>query len=127
VYLAPLCEPPYLTKPQMHQWAEREGIRRQVLYEQQASHANCGGCCVKMGQGGFARALRSYPETFHEWEKNEQSLRDLLGDVSILRDRSGGETKTLTLRALRERIQAGGQIDMFAIGGCGCFVEENSS
>lgn len=124
VYLAPLCDPPYLTKPQMHQWADREGLTRQALYELGAAHANCGGGCVKMGMGGFARLLQSMPETFHEWEENEQSLRDLLGDVSILRSRVGGEAKPLTLRALRERIEAGYQPDLFDIGGCGCFVDE---
>lgn len=124
VYLAPLLQSPYLTKIQMHQWAESEGLRRQMLYEQHAAHANCGGCCVKMGMGGFARALAANPETYHEWERQEQTLRDLLGDVSILRDRSGGETKPLTLRVLRERIEAGYQPDLFAIGGCGCFVDD---
>lgn len=127
VYLAPLCERPYLTKSQMHQWAEREGLRRQVLYEQGAAHANCGGCCVKMGQGGFARALRTIPAVYRAWEEEEERLRALLGDVSILRDRTGGETKPLTLKALRERIEGGAQIDLFAIGGCGCFVDEEQS
>lgn len=124
VYLAPLCDAPYLTKTQMHAWAGEEGLRRQVLYEAGAAHANCGGGCVKMGIGGFARLLRSMPDTFREWEENEQALRDELGDVSILRDRSGGETKPLTLRMLRERIEAGYQLDLFAIGGCGCFVDD---
>lgn len=124
VYLAPLCDPPYLTKTQMHQWAEREGLKRQWLYEIGASHANCGGGCVKMGIGGFTRLLRAAPERFREWEEKEQSLRDLLGDVSILRDRAGGKVKPLPLRMLRERIEAGYQPDLFAIGGCGCFVDE---
>jgi hypothetical protein len=124
VYLAPLCKPPYLLKADMHEWAEREGLRQQELYRQGAFHANCGGGCVKMGQGGFARLLHSIPETFRAWEENEEALRALLGDISILRDRTGGDTKPLTLRALRERIEAGYQPDLFAIGGCGCFVDE---
>ena len=32
----------------------------------------------------------------------------------------------LSLRQLRERIQNGGQVDMFDIGGCGCFVEDQA-
>jgi hypothetical protein len=123
VYEAPLCEAPYLTKAQLHDWATREGIRKQRLYVIGASHANCGGGCIKMGVGGFARLLASDPERFKEWEGNEQSLRDLLGDVAILRDRNGGQTRPLTLRALRERIEDGYQPDMFEIGGCGCFVD----
>jgi hypothetical protein len=29
----------------------------------------------------------------------------------------------LTLRALRERLEGGDQVDMLEIGGCGCFVD----
>jgi Phosphoadenosine phosphosulfate reductase family. len=123
IYEAPLCRPPYLTKTQMHQWAEREGLSKQWLYQIGAAHANCGGGCIKMGVGGFTRLYRAAPDRFAQWEHNEQRLRDLLGDVAILRDRSGGETKPLPLKVLRERIEAGYQPDLFAIGGCGCFVD----
>ena len=34
----------------------------------------------------------------------------------------GGTAARLTLRELRERIESGGQVDMFDIGGCGCFA-----
>ena len=124
VYEAPLCDAPYLTKEGLHEWAECEGLRKQRLYVMGAPHANCGGGCVKMGVGGFARLLAADPERFGEWETNEQALRRDLGDVSILRDRTGGDTKPLTLRAFRERIEAGQQPDLFDIGGCGCFVDE---
>lgn len=123
VYEAPLCAAPYLTKDQMNDWAEREGLRKQELYRLGMPHANCGGGCVKMGIGGFARLLRADREQYLEWERNEASLRDLLGDVSILRDRAGGETAPLTLASLRSRLEDGGQCDMLDIGGCGCFVD----
>jgi len=126
VFTAPLCEPPYLTKTQMHQWATREGLKRQRLYLLGAPHANCGGGCVKMGIGGFARLYRSWPARFAEWEANEQRLRADLGDVAILRDRMDGITRPLPLAELRERIDADAQIDLFDIGGCGCFVDEPS-
>lgn len=122
-YEAPLCEAPYLTKDQLHEWATREGLAMQRLYRLGMPHANCGGGCVKMGQGGFARLLAVDPERFAEWERNEQELRDLLGDVAILRDRRGGTAKPLTLRALRERIESGEQCDLLDIGGCGCFAD----
>ena len=65
-YKAPLCDAPYLTKDDLHDWATREGLRKQRLYVLGMPHANCGGGCVKMGQGGFARkaggeALRAAP------------------------------------------------------------------
>jgi len=127
-YKAPLCEPPYLTKDQLHEWAADEGLEMQRLYKLGMPHANCGGGCVKMGQGGFARLYRAWPERYAEWEANEEALRDQLGDVSILRDRRGGEASPLTLKALRERIEEDeGQVDMFAIGGCGCFVDNGDT
>jgi len=98
-------------------------LRKQRLYVLGMPHANCGGGCVKMGIGGFARLLDAMPERYAEWEANEQTMRDQLGDVSILKDRRGGTAKPLTLRALRERIESGGQVDLFDIGGCGCFVD----
>lgn len=123
VYEAPLCEPPYLDKNDRHAWAEREGLKKQRLYQLGMPHANCGGGCVKMGMGGFARLLAADPCRFAEWEAGENGLRELLGDVSILRDRAGGDTAPLTLGQLRERIESGDQVDLFEIGGCGCFVE----
>jgi 3'-phosphoadenosine 5'-phosphosulfate sulfotransferase (PAPS reductase)/FAD synthetase len=123
IYEAPLCDPPYLTKDDLHEWAEREGLDRQRLYQLGMPHANCGGGCIKMGHGGFARLLAADPCRFTEWEENEQRLREQLGDVSILKDRTGGTATPLTLTALRERIEGGGQVDMFDIGGCGCFTD----
>lgn len=123
IYEAPLCDPPYLTKDDLHDWASRDGLEKQRLYRLGMPHANCGGGCVKMGQGGFARLFYADPCRFAEWEENEERMREQLGDISILRDRRGGTTKPLPLRALRERIQGGGKVDMFDIGGCGCFSD----
>lgn len=123
VYLAPLCDPPYLTKTDLHAWGEREGLRKQRLYELGAAHANCGGGCVKMGQGGFARLLSADRPRFLEWEQHEQRLRDQLGNVAILRDRRGGTSRPPPLFELRERLEGGGQVDLFDVGGCGCFLD----
>lgn len=123
-YRAPLCEPPYLSRFDLHDWAAREGLEKQRLYRMGAAHANCGGGCVKMGHGGFLRLLSAFPERYAMWEENEERLRAELGEVTILRDRQGGGARPLTLRELRERHQAGDQFDLFAIGGCGCFSDE---
>ena len=124
-YEAPMCEPPYMLKPDMLAWARREGLRPSRAYAQGFSHDNCGGGCIKAGQGAFALLLRERPQVFAEWEDKEAEMRAFLGaDVSILTDRSGdGKKKPLTLRALRERIQQGRQVDLFDIGGCGCFSD----
>ena len=122
-YEAPLCDPPYITKADAHDMASAAGIRKQTLYELGAPHANCGGACIKMGHGGFARLLKYAPDTYAEWERNEAELRNQLGDVAILRDRSGGDTRPITLSDFRARLEAGGQVDMFDIGGCGCAID----
>jgi hypothetical protein len=122
---APLCEPPLLSRANLHRWADREGLRQQVLYRRGFDHANCGGGCVKMGQGGFARLLKSDPATYADWERNEGLLREQLGNVAILRDRRGGITRPLPLSELRRRIESGGQCELDEIGGCGCFVDDS--
>lgn len=124
------CESPLLWEPLVEKDAAdallaRLGVRQPRLYDLGASHNNCGGLCVRAGQGAFAWGLKAIPEVYAAWEHHEEVLRDTLGDVAILRDRRGGETKPLTLGTLRARIESTPeQIDMFDIGGCGCFVEE---
>lgn len=123
-YEAPMCEAPYLDKHQMLDRLRREGIEPPRLYAMGFAHNNCGGGCVRAGAGHFALLLRALPDVYAEWLRNEETLRQQLGDVSILRDRAGGTTKPLTLMQLRRRIEAGQQPDLFDIGGCGCFVDD---
>ena len=125
---APLCEPPYLYRDQILADLRRRKIAPPRLYDLGFAHANCGGGCVRAGQGQFAHLLQVMPERYAEWEANEQDLREHLGaDVSILKDRAGGTAVPLTLRAFRERHESdSSQTDMFDIGGCGCFVAEDT-
>ena len=86
--------------------------------------SNCGGGCCKAGQAQWRLLLATMPERYKWHEEREEELRQFLGkDVSILRDRRGGEVKALTLRAFRERIQGGGQHDRHDWGGCGCAID----
>ena len=123
---APLCERPYLAKNELLADLDRAGIARPALYSEGFLHNNCGGGCVRAGVGQFAHLFRARPETFAEWEAGEQAMRDYLNaDVSILRDRTGGTTKPLTLASVRERLER--TPSMFADedwGGCGCFVDD---
>ncbi len=106
------------------------GVEPPVMYEQGFPHANCAGGCVRAGQGQFVKLYHMAPAVFAEWEANEEDVRQHLGrdDVSILKDRRGGKTKPLTLRQLRRRVEENDQqsLDLFDIGGCGCFVQEES-
>jgi hypothetical protein len=117
----PLANPPYKSKNQHLDDLRAAGIDPPRLYRMGFSHNNCGGFCIKAGQGQFAKLLAAMPERYAYHERREQELREHLGqDVAILRDREGGSTRPLTLREFRQRREAGEQCDLFDIGGCGC-------
>ena len=122
---APLTEPPYLDKHELIAWAQKEGIQTPRLYDLGFSHNNCGGGCVRAGQGQFKKLLETMPERFATWENKEQEMREFLGkDVAILSETVAGIKRPLPLIELRKRVEtAPHQIDMFDIGACGCFFE----
>lgn len=124
--VAPMTERPYRLRSEILADLEACGIEPPRLYRMGFEHNNCGGGCVKAGQGHFAKLYREFPARYAEWEAGEESVRAHLdADVSILRDRAGGQTRPLTLRVLRQRLDAG-QVeacDLTDIGGCACFEE----
>lgn len=122
---APLCEAPYLTKKQVMAWAEAEGLTPPRLYGLGFSHNNCGGGCVRAGQGQFAHLLRVMPERFAVWEANEARMQRVLGrPVTILREQVNGAMLPLPLSELRRRAESQPSlIDPLDLGGCGCFME----
>ena len=124
---APMCEKPYLDKGQMLDLLKAEGIKPPRLYEMGFPHNNCGGFCIKAGQAHFRLLLEKMPERYAYHERREQEIRAYLGkNVSILRDRRGGNPKgiPLTLKDFRERVQKDrNECDEFEWGGCGCAVD----
>jgi len=127
-YEAPMCEPPYMMKSGMLGWLRNEGIEPPRLYAMGFAHNNCGGFCIKAGHAHFKNLLDWMPDRYAYHEGKEQEIRAVLGDVSILTDRSGGGGKrTLTLQQFRERVQAGEPIDGLDWGGCGCFSESDEA
>lgn len=122
---APMCDAPWRSKGDVLRWMKSEGLEPPRLYKMGFAHNNCGGFCCRAGQGHFAHLLRALPERFAQHEQAEQAMREYLDkDVSLLRDRQGGDTDPLTLRAFRELIEAGRQVALDEIGGCGCFFED---
>ncbi len=118
---APLTEPPLLDRDQMLALARSDGLEIPSLYLDGFPHNNCGGGCVKAGQGQFLLLLAKRPQVYAQWERGEQEIREYLGkDVAILRDRRGGTTAPLTLRSLRERSERGAEVDEQDFGGCAC-------
>jgi len=79
------------------------------------------------GQAQWQLLLTVNRSRYLEWEAEEEQTRDLLGkDVSILRDRTGGDLVPLTLRSFRERIETQpGLFDADDWGACGCFMGED--
>lgn len=100
------------------------GIKPSRAYEQGMSHDNCGGFCVKAGHGHYVNLLEQRPEVYSIHEAKEEAFRRFTGkDVSILRDRTGGVVRPLTLRQFRERYEQQPEtIDRFDIGGCNCMT-----
>jgi hypothetical protein len=123
-YEAPMTEPRYMLKSDMILWARTEGLTPSESYKDGFPHDNCGGGCIKAGQAQWALLLRARPAVYARWEGEEESLRELLGDVSILTEQVAGVEYRLPLKKFRERIQANPQMELAGWGGCGCFMDE---
>lgn len=121
----PLMEPPHLWKGQILDLFRARGIEPPRLYSYGFAHANCGGACVRGGQAQWSLLLQVNRDRYLDWEAEEQATRDLLGkNVSILRDRAGHQSRPLTLRAFRERIeQQPSMFDADDWGACGCLMD----
>jgi hypothetical protein len=94
------------------------------------AHNNCGGFCIKAGQGHFATLLKTMPERYAYHEAKEEKFRSFIGrDVSMLRDSKDGVKRQLTLRTLRLRLEGedAASVDKFDIGGCGCFLDDEAA
>lgn len=121
---APMIWKPLIDKPDMLLNLVKLGIDLPLLYRQGFAHNNCQGACVKAGQAQWRLLLDINPMRYAWHEAREEELRQFLDkDVSILRDRRGGTSKPLTLKAFRERIQAGQEHDRHDWGGCGCAID----
>lgn len=122
---APLCWEPMLDKAAALDMLVCAGIEPPLLTRQGYAHANCGGGCVKSGIKQFRKLLELDPATYAEWEQGEAGMREFLDrDVAILRDRTGGKVRPLTLRELRERVEAQPALafDGEDWGSCNCFT-----
>lgn len=121
---APLLEQG-IWREQVHAMVEADGLRLPRLYKMGFEHNNCGGFCVKAGQASFALLLETMPERYAEHEAKEEAFREFIGkDVSIMKDRRGGERKPLTMRAFRERHELQPLlVDRSDVGGCTCMEE----
>jgi 3'-phosphoadenosine 5'-phosphosulfate sulfotransferase (PAPS reductase)/FAD synthetase len=128
---APMCNKPWMGEGQIHEWLASEGIEKPRLYKLGFSHNNCGGFCIKAGEGHFANLLRTLPERFAHHEAQEEAFnaaRPGRKRQTVLAPlvEVGGKLKRVpvSLKEFREKIEAGGQPDMFGGNGCGCFLDD---
>jgi hypothetical protein len=104
---APLMEEPHLTKQQMIELAESEGLQAPRLYSFGFSHNNCGGGCVRAGQAQFKHLLDVMPDRYAEWERQEIAMQDYLGtEVTILSKAKNGTKIPLSLTELRKTAES---------------------
>lgn len=122
----PMTERPYLDKTMMLAALKAEGIRQPRAYDDGMPHSNCmAQGCVRGGQGYWQQVLRTRPGVYLESERQEQELREYLdADVSILKDRTGGDSKPLTLREFREQIERQPELFHQPDAACGCFTDD---
>lgn len=121
---APLLEQG-IWKEQAYAIVEADRLRLPRLYQMGFAHNNCGGFCVKAGQASFALLLENLPARYAEHEAKEEAFRKFIGkDVSIMRDRRGGRSRPLTMRAFRERHELQPMlVDRSDLGGCRCMED----
>jgi len=121
-YEAPLCHGCNFSKADMIQEAGREGLEVSRAYPSGFKHDNCGGNCCKAGQAHRALQLKERPEKYHADEKREQDYRAWIGqDVAMMSETVSGKKRPLTLKELRERIEAKEGYNRLDWGGCACF------
>lgn len=120
----PLAEPPYVDKCHISNFLDSIGIAVPRLYTLGFEHNNCGGGCVKAGQAHWAHLWFTMPERYLMWEEKEEEFRQYVDkNIAILKDRRGGQSKPMTLKAFRERLERGDtNYDKDDWGGCGCFA-----
>lgn len=131
---APLLESPWLTAWDVRAWARLEGLTIPRLYGMGFSHNNCGGFCVKAGEGHFAHLLWTLPQLYAYHEDQEAAFNAgrsgrrrqtvMAPEREVGRDERGRsiiKRVPMSLKEFREHVQAGGRVDLFDRRGCDCF------
>ena len=101
----PMCDPPLLSKQDMLDACLARGVARPGSTSWVSATTDCGGQCVRAGQKHWLHLLSMFPDRFAQAEQQEQQMRELLGDVAILKRRRAGVSYPLTLTQLRHEHQ----------------------
>ena len=83
------------------------GIDPPRMYSMGYTHANCGGRCVKQGQGDWLRTLVNFPDNYAEIERWEAEMQknEINKTYAILKTQTKEGTNPLSLKELRERYE----------------------
>jgi hypothetical protein len=126
IFIAPLADKPQMSKAEVLEWAESEGLPISSAYKLGLAHDNCGGGCVKAGQGHWLQILHARPDVYAQWERQEKDFNQRRGKTySMLKCRRGKTQKPLTLESLRLR-DASGDVtsdEKLELGGCACALD----
>lgn len=131
----PLVEDLSFNKADMFKLMESKGIDVPFLYAKGFPHNNCGGFCVRMGQGGFAYLMDNYNEMFQFHKKMESETRDIIGkNVAVLGKTVNGKRYPMSLSNFEKiyfaqkegkKLSKEGTLDLLDFGGCWCFAMYN--
>lgn len=105
---------------------ESWGIRRPRLYALSFPHNNCAGRCVKQGIHEWLRLRDVFPERFAEvrdWELAQRAKGGARANFSICRDRTGGESRRITLAEIEQRETPDDEIQQDDLFSCMCAVD----
>lgn len=98
----PLLKGPDRSKDDLLAELQSHGLKPPRLYEMGFPHNNCGGSCIRAGQGQWKHLLDVFPERFARAEREEEAFRaHHQKDVAILKRQRNKVTRPLTLAQLR--------------------------
>jgi hypothetical protein len=129
---APMCDSPYHTPLDIRTWARLEGLTIPRLYDLGFAHNNCGGFCVKAGEGHFANLLRQLPEVFAHHEAQEEAFnaarpgrrRQTVLAPEVRQPDGKLKRVPMSLKEFREGLPSLDQSLFDLNSGCGCFLED---
>jgi hypothetical protein len=107
----PLLWKPYEFRSYTYMVRDDWGIEPPRMYRMGYTHANCGGRCVKQGQGDWIRTLVNFPERYaevEEWERQMRLIDDNHAQYAIMKRMNGKQIVPLTLQQLREEYESDG-------------------
>lgn len=101
----PLMWQPWATYSTVIDEVKKSGIEMPAMYLLGFSHNNCGGFCVKAGLSHYANVLKTMPEKYLQYEKEEAEVYEHIGAVRpFLRKMVDGITEYITLKQYRKHI-----------------------